>query len=362
MSTLTTKRANTASLRTHNSHLLLRLLRDMQPSSAKMLMERTGLQASTISRLLHSMADRDLVASRGTVQPDRSGGRPTEMWGLNGHFGASIGIYLASNVVVGVALDLNGAILETCVIPFRDPARHTADSLRGMISQAMGRLAHSETVASYPLIGVGVAAMGLVDRERATVRYFDARISLRELLPPNCEALHVENDANAVARGGLLGGAGSKGPVTNGVVLYAHEGIGAGLILNGALHLGAGGAAGEVGYRHCQLIPNPLEERSPASVEQFYAGVCGLVNLLNPEVVLLTGDLHGLDPEIVDELRRRLIADSNPVAREVQIRVAPCDPMDVARHIATIVLDEEIFDAAPMLEPASRTTGKESPR
>jgi len=260
-------------------------------------------------------------------------------------------LYLASNLVAGVTVDLTGKILDTCVVPFRDPESLTPKRIHELLSQALYRLTTSDHINNHQLIGVGLASMGLVDRENCRIRYFDVSLDLSELAAHSGGGLHLENDANVVARGEAMHG--SLAGVRNAVVLYAHEGIGAGLILNGMLMIGSGGAAGEVGYRACQLISNPLDSSANDVLERFYNGACSIINLLNPEVLMLTGDLHALPQEIVETLRQRIAVSTNKVAREVRLMVAPCDPMGVARHIATIVLDEEIFTTPSILHPAS---------
>jgi hypothetical protein len=342
--------ADTSSLRSHNSLLLLRHVRDLEPVSAKVLVEKTGMRASSVSRLLRVLATKGLVASRGIESGTGTSGRPTEYWGLNGSFGASIGLYLASNMVAGVTVDLTGKILDTSVVPFRNPESLTPDRIHGFLSQALDRLTTGERLRGHEIIGVGVASMGLVDRENHRIRYFDASVDLGGLAAFGGGCLHLENDANVVARGEAMHG--SLAGVRNAVVLYAHEGIGAGLIVNGNLMIGSGGAAGEVGYRACQLISNPLDSSAHDVLERFYNGTCSIINLLNPEVLLLTGDLESLSGDIVATLRERIAVNTNKVAGEVRLMVAPCDPMGVARHIATIVLDEEVFTSDTVLHPA----------
>lgn len=345
------QRADTTSLRSHNSQVLLRALRDAQPASAKVLVERTGMRASTISRLLRALGVRGLVAPVG-IRNDAGAGRPAELWGVDGSFGASIGLYLASNLVAGVATDLNGRLLASSVIPFRDPESQTPESLRSLLRQALDGLSASREAKDRPLVGVGIASMGLVDPERRALKYFNAVLDLDGFAPT---PLHLENDANAVARGeatrGVLAG------VRDAVVLYAHEGIGAGLLVGGRLHRGAGGAAGEVGYRGMQLLSNPLDGKERRLHERFRNGVCNIVNLLNPEALLLTGDLSMLPPAFVAQLAERIRTLTNPVAREVRLMVESCDPMGVAQHMASIVLDEEVFSRGSVLGIASQSKG-----
>lgn len=108
------------------------------------------------------------------------------------------------------------------------------------------------TEVGRPVAGVGVSAPGPLDRERGALLsppnlpgWLD--VALRDRL---AEALGLpvilENDANAAALAEWRFGAGQG--CRDLVYLTMSTGIGAGLILGGRLHTGAGGNAGELGH------------------------------------------------------------------------------------------------------------------
>lgn len=160
----------------------------------------------------------------------------------------TIGIDIGgTKVAAGVVTD-DGEVLTTVRrrTPSRDPA-HVAD----VVVEIVGQLR-----ANHEVSAVGIGAAGFVDAQRTTV-VFAANLAWRDTpirddigsrldLP-----VIVENDANAAAWGEFRFGAGESQPDV--VVLTIGTGIGAGFILNGALHRGRFGMAGEPG--HLRVVP-----------------------------------------------------------------------------------------------------------
>jgi glucokinase len=160
----------------------------------------------------------------------------------------AIGIDIGGTKVAAGVVDDAGEVLTVVRrrTPSRDPA-HIADVVVEIVSQL--RVEHD-------VVAVGIGAAGFVDVERATV-LFAANLAWRDA-PLRADIgsrldlpVIVENDANAAAWGEFRFGAGEEQPDV--VVLTIGTGIGAGLILNGALHRGRFGIAGEPG--HMRVVP-----------------------------------------------------------------------------------------------------------
>jgi predicted NBD/HSP70 family sugar kinase len=345
----TMRKADLTTLRGHNRSLLLRLIREMQPVSMANLAQLTGLQPSTVSRIMYALEKEELTAQAGYSEREAGGGRPSVQWVVNGRYAASVGLYLASNMVAAIAMDLNQNLLGTCVMPLSVHDQKSADTISVPMLRCLTTLTSPQTLGGRPLIGVGVASMGLVNQTRHTVRFFDLELNLKSMLSGHYGALIVENDANAAAWGAVNYGA-IKG-CKNAMVVYAHEGLGSALVLNGEIYRGAGGAAGEVAFRGWNLLPNPLDPGDENNDDSFSRGMCNIINLLNPEVCLLTGDLYHIGDQLVNNIQDMLGHMVNPIARNSQVVAAQCDPMSVARHMATIVFDEEVFHASELHRP-----------
>jgi glucokinase len=160
----------------------------------------------------------------------------------------AIGIDIGGTKVAAGVVDEAGEVLAVVRrrTPSRDPA-HIAD----VVVEIVGQLR-----AEHEVVAVGIGAAGFVDVERTTV-LFAANVAWRDA-PIRQEIgsrldvpVFVENDANSAAWGEFRFGAGEEQPDV--VVLTIGTGIGAGLIINGALYRGRFGIAGEPG--HIRVVP-----------------------------------------------------------------------------------------------------------
>lgn len=143
-----------------------------------------------------------------------------------------------------------GRVVATRILSSRAIGR-PARFVEGL-GEAVEALARSVGSRPRQLAGVGVGAPGLVDVERGVVHSLVNvpgwhRVPLRRLLERRlgCRCA-VDNDANLVALGEFTFGAGRGAQCL--VCLTLGTGVGGGLIVNGALHRGASGAAGEAGH------------------------------------------------------------------------------------------------------------------
>lgn len=120
-----------------------------------------------------------------------------------------------------------------------------------MISAADHLLSLSNISLSQ-LSGISIAAAGIIDMEKGVITsspnlpgWHD--IPLRGIIEERCQVnTFLLNDASAAALGEHRFGAG-KG-VNNLIYITVSTGIGGGIIINGRLYLGSSGGAGEIGH------------------------------------------------------------------------------------------------------------------
>jgi glucokinase len=160
----------------------------------------------------------------------------------------AIGFDIGGTKVAAGVVDESGQVLAEARrrTPSRDPA-HIVDVVVEIVNQLR---------TEFDVSAVGIGAAGFVDVERAVVLFaanlawrdtpIRADISSRLDLP-----VVVENDANAAAWGEFRFGAGGDEPDV--IVMTIGTGIGAGIIINGQLHRGRFGIAGEPG--HMRVVP-----------------------------------------------------------------------------------------------------------
>jgi glucokinase len=160
----------------------------------------------------------------------------------------TIGIDIGGTKVAAGVVDESGTVLATLRrrTPSRDPA-----SVIDVVVEVVSQLR-----VDHEIEAVGIGAAGFVDAKRATM-LFAANLAwrdapIRDEISARLDVpVIVENDANAAAWGEYRFGAGEGQPDV--VVLTIGTGIGGGLILNGALHRGRFGIAGEPG--HVRVVP-----------------------------------------------------------------------------------------------------------
>ncbi|WP_182357572.1 ROK family protein [Tomitella gaofuii] len=172
------------------------------------------------------------------TEPDREAGTGA---------GPAIGIDVGGTNLRAAVVDAAGAAVE--VVSAVTPAE--PDALDGALVEVIGELAGRHEVSA-----VGLAVAGFVSRDRQVVRFaphlpwrdaaVPARIADRVGLP-----VVLEHDANSAAWGEACFGPAGAGE--NVAVVAIGTGIGAALLVDGALYRGSNGVAPELG--HLPVVP-----------------------------------------------------------------------------------------------------------
>lgn len=160
----------------------------------------------------------------------------------------TIGLDVGGTKVAAGVVDNRGRILEKLrrSTPAADP-EHTAQVIATVITELSSR---------HPVKAVGLGAAGFVDETGASVMFAPNLAWRDEPLKKRVEDLvglpvTVENDANAIVWAEVRFGA-ARG-YRDVVMLAVGTGIGGGLVLDGQLHRGRWGMAGEPG--HYRVVP-----------------------------------------------------------------------------------------------------------
>ncbi|WP_443060554.1 ROK family protein [Streptomyces sp. NBC_00459] len=209
------------------------------------------------------------------------------------------------------------------------------------------------------LLGVGVALPGPLDHVRGVLHRVTGfpewdGFPLRDALARRLGVpVAVDKDTNAAALGLALGGEG-------GSFAYLHlgTGLGAGLVIGGALHRGTRTGAGEFGHQVVQLDGPPCSCGDRGCIEALClgavargdldeaarvlgAGAANLVGLLDIDRVLLGGRTVAAEPErfvlgVAAVLTGR--ARREGAEQPVPVRVAPGGARGVAEGAAQLLL------------------------
>jgi predicted NBD/HSP70 family sugar kinase len=229
--------------RRHHRSLLLQQLFRYGPASRADLARSSGLTKVTVSDLVAELVAEGLLGESASPVQGRVGKPPVLVAILTGSH-CIVAVDLSTDgLVSGALVDLAGKVSERVQVPLGDSrGQQAVDAVHEVVHKLVDR-------STRPVLGIGVGSPGVVDAEGTVVDapnlgWSDTRLSasLRDGfgLP-----VFVANDANTAVLGEhTFGGAGDGGLM----LLRVGTGVGAGLVLEGALLHGHRAAAGEIGH------------------------------------------------------------------------------------------------------------------
>ncbi|MDM8530346.1 ROK family protein [Anaerolineales bacterium HSG25] len=244
-----------ALVREINLSTILRCLQSAEGYSRARLATLTGLNKTTVSSLAEELLNRNLIHE--TRQDSSGTGRPATLLEMNPEAGHIIGLELGVDFVSVILTNFVGKILwkQLKNIDPETPQEAIIGYTLHLIDKA--RTANLDT--GIRLLGVGVTLPGMVDVETGTLlfspnlRWRD--IALYEIFHNHTGLpVYIDNDANAAAIGEHLFGV-AQG-VQHFIFLSMGVGIGSGLFLNGQLYRGGFGIAGEIGHTNLMADSN----------------------------------------------------------------------------------------------------------
>ncbi|SER96382.1 Sugar kinase of the NBD/HSP70 family, may contain an N-terminal HTH domain [Propionibacterium cyclohexanicum] len=231
--------------RRHNRRLVLRHLFHEGPQSRADIARASGLTRVTVSDLVAGLEEDGLVVELGprTIGSARPG-KPAMLVGLADEQLRVLAIDLSpDDCFVGAVMTLHGQVQHRVELPL---AGMGGDEALEQVLALIGSLADAVTVR---VLGIGVGTPGIVTpegkvREAPNLRWYEldlaARIRSRFDYP-----VHVANDANAAVLGVRTFESTHERSL---MVVRIEHGVGAGLIVGGALVEGEQFAAGEIGH------------------------------------------------------------------------------------------------------------------
>jgi glucokinase-like ROK family protein len=236
---------------------VLRRVYDEAPISRAMLASRIGLNKSTVSSLVEDLLERKLVREMGT---DSNGaGRPATLLEINPRVGAVISIEMGVDFVAAALIDFMGVVLWRKQIEAdgAESQQRTMEQIHALVDES--RVMCEER--QLPVLGLSFALPGTVDLHEGTLIFAPNlnwhNVPFRRLFEVPGMRVYVENDANAAAVGEHLFGAAQH--ARDFIFVFAGVGLGGGLFLDGELHRGKGGYAGEIGHMRIPAEPYDLQ-------------------------------------------------------------------------------------------------------
>ncbi len=229
--------------RRHHRALLLQHLFGEGPASRADLARRTGLTRVTVSDLVGELVGEGLVEELG-APPETRVGKPPILVGLAADSAHIVALDLSvDGTVTGAVLNLAGEVKARHALALDG---RTGDDALAVVHEVA---AHMVALADRPVLGVGVGSPGVVDAAGTVIDAPNLGWAGVPLATGLRDALglpvFVANDANTAVLGEHTFGDTGDGGL---MVLRVGTGVGAGLVLEGALLQGHRAAAGEIGH------------------------------------------------------------------------------------------------------------------
>jgi N-acetylglucosamine repressor len=229
--------------RVHNERLVVRTVYDLGPISRADVARQTGLTRTTVSDVVTGLLDDGVVREIG--RGPSSGGKAPILLEVDRDARLVIGVDLGEEHFTGSLVNLRGEIRRTVELPVA--GRDGDDAVQLVYLLLDGLL---DGIAA-PLLGIGIGTPGLVDSRTGTIRRA-VNLEWRDLSLGTIVAerygvpVNVVNDSQAAALAEYTFA--GDGRVPNLIAIRVGPGVGAGLILRGALFQGDGSGAGEIGH------------------------------------------------------------------------------------------------------------------
>lgn len=360
---------------------ILEVIRKNGPISRTDISKTTELNIVTVSNYVNHYIKKGLVIE-GELD-ESTGGRKPVLVELNAKAGYIVGVGLNMMTVVGVLVDLEINVITELKRERR--FGNSEATIQDMVDMASEIIAKSQ-IEKEKIVGVGVGVPGIIDERGRTIRWpqslgekdINVCLSIKDTFEKRLGIpTFVENDANAAVLGEKW--LGLDRDVRH--MVYMFSGVGTGILVNSEIYRGATGAAGELGITspkapkeftsqiktqlgrweidlgmvervrellqkgektllrdYCQGDPQKsnfkdivraCKERDPVALkvveeagEALGRKIAFLVNLLNPEIVVIGGGVEDCGAPLLDAIKST-VKDWSVEEATSQLKIIP---------------------------------------
>lgn len=239
------KTIDATQMRLINRSAILEYIRLNSPTSRTAIAQSLGVSMPTAARIVNDLFEDNLIVDAGRTH--RGQGRRRDLVAYNTDACSVIGVDLGGTNLYGALANIGGEVLhEVTVKHHGSSGEETVD----LVITIIENLLHHE-VATSPIRGIAVGAPGVTHASGGVVEWAPSLnwrdFPLRNRIQDHFQLpTFVENDVNLAVLGEHWFGAGRD--FNNLILIGMGTGVGAGLIIDGALYRGHSNASGEVGY------------------------------------------------------------------------------------------------------------------
>jgi predicted NBD/HSP70 family sugar kinase len=235
-------------MRRRNRAVLLSRLYHDGPLSRQELTGATGLSAASVSNLVGEMIEQGLVEEAGAVDSD--GGRPRTLLRVRPGYGYLVGVDVGETRVQVELFDLSMTGLAKADYPI-ESAKPSPETVVRHILAGLDAVTASAGVPHGALLGVGIGVPGVVEQGASAAVHAQTlgweAVPLEAMLRAGTDArLYFDNGAKTLGRAEMWFGAGRG--ARHVVVALVGSGVGAAVLTDGVSYRGVSSSASEWGH------------------------------------------------------------------------------------------------------------------
>ncbi len=235
-----------------NKHFILNLIRNKSPIGRADIARHAGLTIPSVMKITDTFIELGLVREVGKGKS--TGGKPPKLLEFVHDSYFSVGVDLGATNIICVLMDASNIVTRTVLAT--EFARG-ADHVLGRIATAIDTVLADSNIDRDKLIGIGVAAPGLLDQHTGSI-LFSPDIGWRnvDVITPLAKRfdthVFIDNATRATALGEKTYGSAKE--IRDYMCINLGYGIGGAMVFDHEVYTGFSGSAGEVG--HMTVIPD----------------------------------------------------------------------------------------------------------
>lgn len=245
-----------------NSAAILAQLRSAGRMSVSALAQSTGLSRQAVSRSLHVLEGAGYAEISGPDREASTSGRPPQMVRFCAEAGYAVGVDVNPHYIRVIVADLAGdTVADSRVVLDRSSGTQIGTLVRDLVAEVIASI----SVPADKVWHVSIAAPGIVDPATGVVTLIPSmpeasgKALVSDLHKLVACPIYLDNDVKLATKGERWRGEPRKEDAL--VFIDWGERIGAGIVLHGELYRGASNDAGDIGY--LDLVAEPTDQVDP---------------------------------------------------------------------------------------------------
>jgi len=382
--------------KTINQFNILNTIRRAGLISRVEIAEVTGQSRAAVTNITARLLKEKVIVEKET-KTSSSRGRRRVLLALNPTAAYVVGVKLSAFQVSFAVTNMQADVLSSLIVPVRI-GKKSVEFVADLIEEGIRHCVSEAMISMIKISGIGIGIPGLVNSEKGitywSALYRKGNTTLRNLIQKRLNIqTYIENDANTVTLAQQWFGEGRE--VDNFLMVTVEHGVGMGIVVNGQIYRGVKGIGAEFGHlvikpggalcrcgkrgciesyvadysvlgaaiEACKAKKWRYKNTSSLTIEEVTAiakkgepalrkifkrsgeilglGISGLVQVFNPEKIIIAGEGVRAGSLLFEPMQRMIKSHTTPEMYEtLQIVIQKWQDTDWARGAASLVLQE----------------------